>query len=153
MFIKTLIVLILVSCTNSNDNISQDTQRIIGDWKPVSEVQYVDGTKKTNDFTCSEMTTYRFLDNGNYTFSLFYMNKDNTCIKNTEYNISGTWEHLNDDNYKLVTHYKNATTNEIETVVLSGSIMFSDDSTTMTIYPKVDSKAAYYTVSLTFSRI
>ena len=143
--------LVIFSCS-SDDNNTSETELIVGIWKPISEVQVVDGIQENDSFTCGEVTTYTFLENENYTFTLFDIDDENNCIQNNEYNISGTWEKLQNNEYKLTTVYENINTSEIQTIIRNTEITFSGNNS-MTVLNEFDPNDDYYNISVTFTRI
>lgn len=89
----TALLFAFTSCSSEEDGINYDSNAvdlIVGVWKPVSEIQVVNGVQETDSYSCGEVITFTFLENGNYTRTLFSQDDDNNCIENTEYNITGT---------------------------------------------------------------
>ena len=153
LILTILIGLSILSCSSDdNDNTQTETELIIGIWKPVSELQVVDGVQETDSYTCGEVTSFTFLQNGNYTFTSFQQDDNNDCIEQNEYIISGTWEKLQANQYKLTTNFENINTSEIQTEIETKEITFSGNNS-MTIFNDFDPSDDFYNISVTFERI
>lgn len=153
LLIAILIGLLILSCSSDdNDNIQTETELIVGIWKPLSELQVVNGVEETDSYACGEVTTFTFLQNGDYTFTSFQQDDNNDCIEQNEYIISGTWEKLQANEYKLTTSFENINTSEIQTEIETKEITFSGNNS-MTIFNDYDPNDNFYNISVTFERI
>jgi len=118
---KKLVLLIaltsfcLISCSSENDknlNGKLNTNHIVGIWKPIKFVEvYQNGNSKTVETysRCLENNRIIFTENGGYDREDYSEQGNGNCQEKKESSniISGTWEKLDGNLFRLKIIYKN----------------------------------------------
>ena len=137
-FYFLLLILILASCskkddTGSDDDMILEIDLIIGNWKPIKQVDFFeDSTSETYNYsTCQQQSRYIFESNGIYDFFNYNTDINGNCVI-TQVNpkfVEGVWEKLSEGVYKFTSTYFNSDTQQTEIqIYTSDEISFIDQN-------------------------
>ena len=132
---KLIIALLFVTfytCSSSDDDTSQDL--FIGIWKITKDVDVeFNGTENIYNYTpCEQQSRYTFSADGEVTYIEYDDNQNGDCEErvNSFEHISGSWEKLSENHYKLANTYYYFDTDETETEIdIENNVTFPNSTT------------------------
>ncbi len=143
-------VLIFTACSDDDSDSSSNQDLIIGVWKPIKSVDVSSsGNEDVYSYnSCEQKSRYTFLKNGEWSFVDYHEDDDNNNLCSSENtlfeHLSGYWEKIAENKYKITNTYYYFDSQETETEIDIPDEVSFPNSNTMRVRHNNERDNGYY---------